>query len=158
MKKTLLILATTMLAITTHSHAQEHELDSSKREKLQAMKIAYLTRTLDLSPKEAQVFWPIYNEMEKQMTELKKEQKLNMRSTRMNFSSMSDTELGQAVDLALELEQREVDLRREYTARFREVLPIQKVVRLHGAEQGFRKELLKSAREMRKPGQPRKQH
>ena len=38
-------------------------------ERLQAEKIAFLTSELDLSPAEAQVFWPVYNEAEKQMRE-----------------------------------------------------------------------------------------
>lgn len=158
MKKTLLTLIAAMLVFASNIKAQEHELDSSKRERLQAMKIAYLTQKLDLAPKEAEVFWPIYNELDKQMREVKQEQKLNMRTTRKNFETMSDMELEQAVLKGLDLEQRQVDLKREYTDRFKKALPIRKVVLLHGAEQGFRKELLRSSKEMRRPGQPKRSY
>ena len=30
--------------------------------RLEALKIAYITKRLDLSPEEAQKFWPIYNQ------------------------------------------------------------------------------------------------
>jgi hypothetical protein len=52
MKKILLYGLFLMMALTGMAQ------DGSR---LQALKIAYLTKKLDLSPEEAQRFWPIYN-------------------------------------------------------------------------------------------------
>jgi len=35
--------------------------DQSKEERLQALKMAYITKELKLTPEEAQQFWPVYN-------------------------------------------------------------------------------------------------
>jgi hypothetical protein len=135
--------------------AQEAELDGSKRERLEALKVAYLTKELDLTPEEAQQFWPLYNEMNEKTRELRKKQRQNRVDTRKNFSSMTDTELSSAIQLELELEQEQLDLKKEYNQRFQKAIPIKKVAKLYAAEKGFRKELLKGARDKRKiPGGP----
>ena len=40
---------------------QEEQLSERAGEKLQAMEVAYLTRELNLSPDDAQKFWPVFN-------------------------------------------------------------------------------------------------
>lgn len=135
--------------------AQEAELEGSKRERLEALKVAYLTKELDLTPEEAQQFWPIYNELNEKTRELRKEQRKNRVDTRSNFGSMTDAELSSAIQLELELEQQQLNLKKEYNQRFQKAIPIKKVAKLYAAEKGFRKELLKGARDKRKiPGGP----
>ena len=136
------------------AHAQE-ELEPSKRERLEALKVAYLTQELSLTPEEAQQFWPLYNEMANKMRDIRKEQRGNRMDAKENFDSMSDAELSAAIDKELAYEQQELDLKKEYNAKFKKILPIKKVAKLHASEKGFRKELLKGARDKRKiPGGP----
>ncbi|MDP6907965.1 MAG: hypothetical protein QF371_00595 [Flavobacteriales bacterium] len=135
--------------------AQEKGLDGSKRERLEALKVAYLTKELSLTPEEAQSFWPLYNEMTKKMGETRKQRRSNRLSAKRNHGEMSDEDLSKAIDRELELEQQELDLKKAYNARFKEILPIRKVAWLHHAEKGFRKELLKGAKDRTKiPGGP----
>ena len=145
---------TCMIAVALHSmqfaHAQE-ELDPSKRERLEALKVAYLTQELNLTPEEAQQFWPLYNEMTQKMRSIRKEQRGNRMNAKKNFDSLSDEALAEAIDRELEFEQHELDLKKEYTAKFKRILPIKKVAKLHTAEKEFRRELLQSAREKRRP-------
>ncbi|MEB8347550.1 hypothetical protein OO010_15985, partial [Flavobacteriaceae bacterium KMM 6898] len=56
-----------LLLITVVSFAQ----DRPDREKIKALKVAFITERLDLSSKEAQLFWPIYNEHEANMDALR---------------------------------------------------------------------------------------
>lgn len=153
--KKLMILIVAMALNSVHLvHAQD-ELDPSKRERLEALKVAYLTQELSLTPQEAQQFWPLYNEMTQKMRDIRKEQRGNRKDARENFDSMSDAELSEAIDKELEYEQLELDLKKEYNTKFRKILPIKKVAKLHAAEKGFRKELLKGARDRRRiPGGP----
>ena len=43
------------------------------RDKIKALKIAFITEKLNLSEKEAQQFWPIYNSFEEDMSNLKRQ-------------------------------------------------------------------------------------
>ena len=152
--KKILILIFAVGFIATSSLAQE-ELEASKREKLQALKVAYLTDQLSLTPEEAQSFWPLYNELEGKMKAIRKAQRENRHNARKNYETMSDAELAASIDKELEFEQQELNLKKEYNVRFKKILPIRKVAKLHASEQGFKRELLKGARDRRKiPGGP----
>ncbi|MCB9191802.1 MAG: hypothetical protein H6602_09080 [Flavobacteriales bacterium] len=154
MKKMMILLVIVAFNALQPAHAQE-ELEPSKRERLEALKVAYLTQELSLTPEEAQQFWPLYNEMANKMRDIRKEQRGNRMDAKENFDSMSDAELSAAIDKELAYEQQELDLKKEYNAKFKKILPIKKVAKLHASEKGFRKELLKGARDKRKiPGGP----
>ncbi len=56
-----------LLFLTVASFAQ----DRPDREKIKALKVAFITERLDLSSKEAQLFWPIYNEQGSKMEDLR---------------------------------------------------------------------------------------
>jgi tellurite resistance protein len=154
MKKLMILVAVVAFNALQTAHAQD-ELEPSKRERLEALKVAYLTQELSLTPEEAQQFWPLYNEMAKKLRDIRKEQRGNRMDAKENFDSMSDAELSAAIDKELAYEQQELDLKKEYNAKFKKILPIKKVAKLHASEKGFRKELLKGARDKRKiPGGP----
>ena len=42
--------------MSINSFAQKHD-----KEKIKALKVAHITEQLDLTAKEAQAFWPVYN-------------------------------------------------------------------------------------------------
>ncbi|MFM1875077.1 MAG: hypothetical protein RL266_814 [Bacteroidota bacterium] len=154
MKKLLILFTTVLMSTAQFAQAQE-DLDPDKRERLEALKVAYLTKELDLTPQEAQQFWPLYNEMEAKMKAIRKQRRDNRLDTKANHESLSDQELSAAVDRELAFEQQELDLKKQYNERFKKILPIKKVAKLHAAEHGFRKELLHRAKDRSKiPGGP----
>ena len=82
MKKYLLIL-TLLLGSFSMAFAQENQSgdDLTKQEKIKALYVAYVTQQLQLSPEEAQKFWPVHTQFEtdlkavnKDLPELTKEQ------------------------------------------------------------------------------------
>ena len=79
MKKYLLIL-TLLLGSFSVAFAQEGN-DQTKQEKIQALYVAYVTQQLQLTPDEAQKFWPLHTQfandlkgVNKDLPELTKEQ------------------------------------------------------------------------------------
>ncbi len=85
MKKYLLIL-TLLLGGFSVAFAQE-ESDLTKQEKIRSLYVAYVTQQLQLTPDEAQKFWPLHTQFEndlkgvnKDLPELEKEQaRLNIK-------------------------------------------------------------------------------
>ena len=59
-----------------------------KRAELKALKIGYLTKQLELTSSEAEVFWPIYNEFDKKMFELRQQKILKSRN--LNIERLTD--------------------------------------------------------------------
>jgi hypothetical protein len=98
MKKYLLIL-TFLLGSFSVAFAQESE-GVDKQEKIQALYVAYVTQQLQLTPEEAQKFWPLHTQfandlkaVNKDLPELDKEQaRLNIKKKYQdNFSKILGT-------------------------------------------------------------------
>ena len=140
----------TMLVLSTAFTATAQD---DRKEKIEALKVGFITEELDLTADEAQKFWPVYNRYEDEMKALRKSRKIEMMTMRMNIDSLSDAEVSKAIDNELAFQQQEVELRKKYVTEFRKVLPTKKVARLLRAEQQFKLRLLREVRDRR--GEPR---
>ena len=132
--------------------AQDHlgpPPNKEARERMKAHKIAYITEKLDLTPEEAQVFWPVYNELETKLHEIRE---ANRPDKKKDPESMTDAEVEEMVIQRFEFKQKELNLEKEYHEKYKQVLPTKKVAALYKAEQSFRRELLKKLREKQKGG------
>ncbi|MGB0368726.1 MAG: hypothetical protein ACPGD8_04935, partial [Flavobacteriales bacterium] len=130
MKQLITVLAFS-IGFAQIGYTQSAELSVSKREQLESLKIAHITEKLDLTPDEAQAFWPLFNEMEAKMKAIRKARRKGRKETKANHDTMSDKQLMAAVNAEFDLEQQELDLKREYNQKFSKILPIKKVVLLH---------------------------
>jgi hypothetical protein len=131
------------LCAFAHAFAQPEDDLEDRMDRLESAKVAFITRELNLTTDEAQRFWPVFNEYTDRRKANRKMQRANQDNVRANFGSMSERDLDAALSKALEHEQKDVDLKKEYVARFKTILPVAKVVRLYGAEEKFKREVLK---------------
>jgi Spy/CpxP family protein refolding chaperone len=113
-----------------------------KKERIEAMKIGFLTEQLNLTPDEAKVFWPVYDQYQGELEKLRKERRKNMMNAHERLEEMSDAEIEKAVDGEIVFRQAELDIIKKYHPQFKKVLPIRKVGRLYRAEEEFKRELL----------------
>ena len=76
MKKTLIfgLLLSAAAVIAQPKMGDRAELEK-KKEKIEAIKVAYLTEELDLTVAESQAFWPVYNERQNKEHELRELQR-----------------------------------------------------------------------------------
>lgn len=119
--------------------AQEEDLppqqDKKVRDKIEAARIAYITDQLQLTPGEAEKFWPIYREF----AERRKEIRQQARSAAQTTEGQSDQE---AVDQQFKAKQQELDLEKDYSGRLLKVISAQKLRSLPQAERKFRQMIL----------------
>lgn len=145
--KTILVLAFISLVGITYSQPmgpppKGKPAQQEKRENIEAMKIAYLTSKLELTPEEAQKFWPVYNQFNEKLNELRKKRKQDVREAKKNMDELTDKEIEQAIDNDFAFRQKELDLQTEYNAKFKSVLSIKKVSKLYQAEEQFKRVLI----------------
>ena len=114
------------------------------KEKIQALKVTYITNKLQLTTKEAQAFWPVYNEFQAKNEQLRSQRK-NVVKANGESQQLSDAELEKRIQQGFDMKQKELDLDKQYYAEFKKVLPIKKIAMLYQAERDFRKEVLKQA-------------
>ncbi|WP_321280336.1 hypothetical protein [Marinifilum fragile] len=121
-------------------HAQMHK-------EIQAQKISFITQRLALTPEEAQLFWPVYNELESKKEQLRKEGRVLFRKIRNGLDSIPDKELIQISDKMIEYRIKDAQLIKEYHEKFKKVLPIKKVLELYHTEKKFQGMLLRKIKE-----------
>lgn len=124
-----------------------------RRNEIETYKIAYLTQKLDLSAEEAKIFWPIYNDWQREQDELRKERSQKMISFRKisEIEELSDSEVQALITNDFNMRQRELNLDRRYYAKLRENLPIKIVGKFYRAQEAFKKELLSKYRNGGRP-------
>lgn len=121
------------------------------KERMQAMKIGYITERLNLNTEEAQRFWPVYNRYSDEMMRLREDAKDNLMDGFADFQAMSDADADKLVNEMISFKVAEADIIRKYAAEFKKVIPIRKVAMLFRAEFDFRKEMLNRLRDRREP-------
>lgn len=125
-----------------------------KRENIESMKIAFITRKLNLTPEEAKKFWPVYNQFSDELKAVRENRMKTNRDLKESEQQLTDKEVEKMVDGEIAFRQQELDLVKKYNAQFKQALPIRKVAQLYRAEEEFKKELLERIRERReqRPG------
>lgn len=147
MKKSIVLLtiAIMFLAFTGYSQTKERP----DFEKFKSQKIAFLTEKMSLSPREAQDFWPVYNEFEKQRMELQQNRRQLELKTRDENISFSDQEIIKMTREISATFRKEADIAIEYNEKFLKILPPQKVLQLYRAENQFRAHMFEQYRKQR---------
>ena len=126
--------------------AQKDKIEK-KRNQFESEKIAWITKKLDLSPKDAKIFWPVYNEFANAIRAINKEKKQN----NIAHSIKNDNEvlIGKKIDNYIILEQKRLDIKKRFHAELKKILSNKQIAELYNAEIQFKKDILKRLRRKR---------
>lgn len=128
-----------MTLFTTISSAQPKR-DNGWKERIMSEKIAFLTTEIGITPKEAQNFWPVYNqineERDKIMNEIFRSYKDLMDAVE---GGKDETEIEKYLNVYLNAQKKIRKLDDETPLRYKKVLSQEKIARLYIAEEKFRR-------------------
>lgn len=145
MKKYLLLLS---VVFFSHSLiAQNFERREEAMNRIEAVKVGFFTRELDLTPEEAEKFWPVYEQYKNRLQTQKIARRASLDKAAKLPEEMTDEELNELIDHRLEQAQQALDARMEFITVIREFLPPIKVVRYYKAEEKFRSKVLERLKE-----------
>ena len=125
MKKLYFILA--FITLSGLARAQDEQTPEKKLENIEALKVAFISKELDLTPDEAQKFWPVYNQYSKEI-----------KATRIDNPDVLDRD------------EKILNLRKSYKDQFTKILGPQRVNNMYNAEGRFNQLLLKAMRRQNK--------
>ncbi|WP_143304584.1 hypothetical protein [Chitinophaga vietnamensis] len=128
------IITVLMLAGGQYVHAQQPNDDAA--EKIKALQVAYLAKSLDLTPDEAQKFWPVYNSYTREVEQLITERRMSKQQDKTGMNS--DEVARKKMDDELGYEKRMLDIKSRYTNEFQRVLPPRKAGNVFKSEREFR--------------------
>ena len=113
--------------------------DNGWRERVRAEKVAFLTEEIDLTESEAQVFWPIYNEIQKSQRdsfeEVKKAYDAMVKGVEEKKGSK---EMEKLVKAYIDAKEKNEGIETKYLNKLMKALPAEKVARYYVAEEKFR--------------------
>lgn len=148
-----LIIATCLLSSTSVFGQPKHNEDW--KEKIFAEKVAFLTVELDLTATEAQTFWPVYNQINKEKDEATKNVIGAYKAMREAIDSgKSQKEISALLDRYLDATAKQRELDNGIGDRYKAVLPVEKVARLYVGEEKYRRQHI---RRMHHPATPQTQ-
>ena len=125
-----------ILALGFGTYAQNLRQGGGRPETVEAIKIAYFTRKLNLTPEEAQKFWPVYNQYADELKQLRQQNR----------------------DLdEVDMEEKVVNLRKKYKDDFAKVLPGDRVNQFYRVDKEFTMFLRNEMQQRNELRQKRKQ-
>ena len=128
-----------------------------QHERVKAFKTGYLTQELDLSPSEAEKFWPIYNEYEKKIFTLRIEKRKAERDKMASMGgpeALSDKEASEFLNSLFENESEVLKTKKALYRALEKVLSPNKLLVIYKAEADFNRRLLS---EFKRRGGPNRQ-
>ena len=113
--------------------------DNGWRERVRAEKVAFLTEEIDLTESEAQVFWPIYNEIQKaQRDGFDAVQKAYAAMAKGVEEKKSGKEMEKLVKAYIDAKEQNEGIETKFMNKLLKALPAEKVARYYVAEEKFR--------------------
>lgn len=126
MKKIYLILG--FLSVFGFAKAQDdNQPDDKKLQDIEALKVAFISKELNLTPEEAQKFWPVYNQYSKEMN-----------------ATLQDKD----PDI-IDRDEKVLNVRKRYRDQFTKLLGPDRMNRMFNAEANFRKLLIRALKRQR---------
>jgi hypothetical protein len=132
-----------MYAVNSSNETQQERQEF--RQRIQSQRVAFFTQRLELTPAEAEKFWPLYNTFQNERERLMNEfrQKTHIRkdtasAVEFNVSKLSDADARQLVAN----EARRIDLERNFHNELTKLFSPQRVLVFYDTERSFQRELV----------------
>lgn len=132
-----------MLAGAAQGINAQNKLDEGWKEKMMSEKIGFITMELNITPEEAQAFWPVYNQVDKERDEARHEVvKAHKTMTEAIETGKSTKEVTTALENYLSAKVKLDEIDNGSAQKYKSVLPIEKVAKLYVAEEKFRRQYI----------------
>ena len=137
------------------------EQDNKRMQQIQSVRIAFFTSELELTPEEAELFWPLYNKMWKEKENYHNEAQKTLRDIQRHIKG--EQKLATEAELKALLT-KYVDnngaigiIDKRYQTEFLAIISAEKLAMLYKAEEDFRMRMIHQLRrEPEKPGERRR--
>lgn len=116
-----------------------------KKEKIKALKVAYLTEKLELTKDEAEKFWPIYNAFDEKQFEIRhgKMKKILDAIENGGIENLSEKEAKSLIAQMESSEDELYNLKKKFLEDLQKVLTAKKIILLKKSEEEFNRKLLR---------------
>jgi len=131
-----IVLVAMLTVFIVPSMAQEKPADNMQlvREKIQTDKKLFIAENMNLMESEAKVFWPVYEDYQKELGKLVDKTVKLIDNYAANYQTMTEEAAKGLIDGYLAIETERVTFMKSFLPKFRKVLPEKKVARYYQLE------------------------
>ena len=116
------------------SFAQKETTSRYDQQKLESAKVAFITKRLDLSPQQAEKFWPLYNQHTDERGNLMRQIKELSKAV---STDINDKQALQLIDRKFELKKEILDLENAFTKKIVEIISPVQAIKLSDLNRDF---------------------
>ena len=113
------------------------------RERIRALKTAHITEGLQLTPQEAEKFWPVYNKFDEKRRSLRRREHADIE----DIECITEEEANKMLEEYVQIEREDYLLQKEFFRELKTMLSAQRILELRKVEDDFHRRLLKEYRE-----------
>ncbi len=122
-------------------------------EKVRSLKIAYITQELELTAKEAEKFWPVYNDYDRKIRGLERNERMKVRTIikeSNGYKNLTDNQADEILNRIYKIERQIFDTKKEMDQKLSKVISKKKILRLKHIEREFVRNLMNRLRSRKK--------
>ena len=110
------------------------------KQRIMSEKIAFLTIEMGITPAEAQAFWPVYNQVDKERDQAMREVFQSFKALEDAVSAgKSEKEISKLLDTYLDALEQQGKIETQASAKYEKVLSVEKLAKLYVGEEKFRR-------------------
>ena len=143
MKKIITFFSISIFFLSISINAQ---MSKEGRDKIRALKVAYLTEQMSLTTSEAEKFWPIYNTYNKTQYTIRNNYKISLKKIQKeyaNFSNINEDKAKELVSLKLLTDKKLYNSQEKFIERIEGIISYKKILKLQIAEMEFGRKLMR---------------
>ncbi|TKD60674.1 sensor of ECF-type sigma factor [Flavobacterium sp. ASW18X] len=141
LNKLLLSLVLGVVFVSPKLQAQEEG-----RDRIKSLKIAFISEKLALTPKEAEKFWPIYNEHEDTADLLRQKERKYFGRNSADAATLSDAQASQLLKELEAMHEERYKSGKVYVQKLKTAIPEKKIILLLKTEENFKRKLIQQFR------------
>lgn len=151
----LLLLAPISLLAQTDKKPTKEDIKESREkerdEKIDKLKIGFITTELALTVEEAEKFWPVYNELEAKVKELRKANRKLEKEVDEGYEALTNEDAKKKMATLFENDEKETAVKKEYSEKISKIIGEKRSLKLLSLEHEFKRELLDRLKEQDQP-------
>ncbi|WP_338359441.1 hypothetical protein [Yeosuana marina] len=117
------------------------------RDKIKTLKIAFITEKLNLTEKEAQAFWPVYNSFEDEYMKLRRQSYEKRKN--IDFQNITDKDAEALLNEIRVIEKKKYTLKENYMNDLLKVISPKKIILLNKVEDDFKHKIFEEFKNRR---------
>ena len=131
-----------VILVSFLSFAQNGKQCLQHREMIKAKRVAFITESLNLSVKDAQAFWPIFNDYSNNLEALRVKKHTQMKNVYLNSKSLTEKEYQNFLNQYIYFIEEETRLKKDYQEKLSKVLSAKQIFLLYKSEKDFKRQLM----------------